>query len=210
MVVTPPPPPPLPSYLYAPPPLQGQQQLAAVAALAGEEDTQGGAGAGAGRLSAATKTAEGGGGGAAASSGAGGAGKKAEGLSGLFVLMEVQLHVSSGLRVKVTDLDIAVLQGIATSLIASLGTASQAADGGGGGGAAGAAGAAGGARAGQQSSAGKSLTYALDKAQRRMVASLRQAFRLADVNGDGTLDREEVEGTLGRRGRARDQTDAGG
>lgn len=105
--------------------------------------------------------------------------------------MEVQLHVSSGVHVKVTDLDLAVLQGIATSLVASLGTGGQAAGGGGGQ-------AAGGAKAaGQQSStAGKSLTYALDKAQRRMVASLRQAFRLADVNGDGTLDRAEVEGTL--------------
>lgn len=120
--------------------------------------------------------------------------------AGLLVLMEVQLHVSSGLRVKVTDLDIAVLQGIATSLIASLGGGQPAAAPGGP--AAGAGGAAagpgGGAKAGQQGTAGKSLTYALDKAQRRMVASLRQAFRLADVNKDGTLDRAEVEGKTWR------------
>lgn len=164
-----------------------------MAALTEEEGTQGDAGAGAGDLSVVTKTAEGA---AAVDSG----GKKAEALSGLFVLMEVQLHVSSGLRMKVTDLDIAVLQGIATSLIASLGAGGQA------------AGAAGGAaKAGQQqSSAGKSLTYALDKAQRRMVASLRQAFRLADVNGDGTLDRAEVEGMLGREGNGNNNGSSGG
>lgn len=183
-----------PVLLYPAAPQQEQQQLAAVAALTGEEDAQGGTGAAgaAGDLSVVTKKTAAGeeGGATAADSG----GKKAEALSGLFVLMEVQLHTSSGLRVKVTDLDIAVLQGIATSLIASLGsTGGQAA------GAGGAGGAAGGAKTGQQSSAGKSLTYALDKAQRRMVASLRQAFRLADVNGDGTLDRAEVEGMLGLR-----------
>ena len=163
-----------------------------MAALTGEEESQGSTGgAGAGDLSVVQKRTEAGEGATAAGSG----GKKAEALSGLFVLMEVQLHVSSGLRVKVTDLDIAVLQGIANSLIASLGsTGAQAAGGGGAGGT------AGGAKTGQQSSAGKSLTYALDKAQRRMVASLRQAFRLADVNGDGTLDRGEVEGMHVRAG----------
>lgn len=108
--------------------------------------------------------------------------KKADTQSGWYVLMEVQVHVSSGLHIKMTDLDVAVLQGIATSLIDSLGV-----------GTAGAASSP--AKAGNESAAGKSLTYALDKAQRRMVASLRQAFRLADVNGDGTLDRAEVEGT---------------
>lgn len=109
--------------------------------------------------------------------------EEAEVQSGWYVLMEVQLHVSSGLHVKVTDLDIAVLQGIATSLIDSLGVGASAD-----------ANAASPSKGGNESAAGKSLTYALDKAQRRMVASLRQAFRLADVNGDGTLDRGEVEG----------------
>lgn len=44
--------------------------------------------------------------------------------------------------------------------------------------------------------AGGSITFALDKTQRRMVAGLRQAFRRADANGDGELDRQEVEDLL--------------
>lgn len=85
-----------------------------------------------------------------------------------------------------TDLDLAVLQAIATSLLASFG-----------GGAPAAADANAAVPTGKSGgTAGKSLTFALDKAQRRMVASLRQAFRRADVNGDGTLDRAEVENLL--------------
>lgn len=44
--------------------------------------------------------------------------------------------------------------------------------------------------------AGGSITFALDRTQRRMVAGLRQAFRRADANGDGILDRQEVESLL--------------
>lgn len=79
---------------------------------------------------------------------------------------------------QVTDLDLAVLQGIATSLLASFASTDANPT----------------PSAGKV--AGKSLTYALDKAQRRTFASLRQAFRWADVNGDGVLDRDEVEALL--------------
>ncbi|CAM9823299.1 unnamed protein product, partial [Ectocarpus fasciculatus] len=150
-----------------------QQQQVAVAALSGgEEEDQ----AGGGRPSSAAAESDGNTTDSATAS---------EAQSGWHVKMEVQLHVSSGLYVKVTDLDIAVLQGIATSLIASLGVGEAATPP--------AAGGAPATAASGQSAAGKSLTFALDKAQRRMVASLRQAFRLADVNGDGNLDRAEVE-----------------
>lgn len=85
-----------------------------------------------------------------------------------------------------------VLNDVATSLLSSLGggEAAPAGDG-----PASAAPAAPATKKGGVT-AGGSLTYALDKAQRRMVASLRQAFRRADVNGDGTLDRAEVEALL--------------
>ncbi|CAB1109754.1 unnamed protein product [Ectocarpus sp. CCAP 1310/34] len=144
-----------------------QQQLAVTALSGGEEEDR----AGGGPTSAAAETD-------------GNTTDSATTRSGWHVNMDVQLHVSSGLYVKVTDLDIAVLQGIATSLMASLSVGEAAPP---------AAGGAPPAAASGQSAAGKSLTFALDKAQRRMVASLRQAFRLADVNGDGNLDRAEVE-----------------
>ncbi|CAM9494605.1 unnamed protein product, partial [Hapterophycus canaliculatus] len=153
---------------------QERQKVAAVTALSDEGEGRHGSGGAAVKPEARTAPAE-----------TGESPTAAEVQSGWHVLMEVQLHVSSGLHVKVTDLDIAVLQGIATSLIASLGVGAAAGSGGGGGDAAP-------AKARNTSTTGK-LTYALDKAQRRMVASLRQAFRLADVNGDGTLDRAEVE-----------------
>lgn len=74
-----------------------------------------------------------------------------------------------------------MLQGIATSLLASFaGTGAEAAN----------------PTPSAGKAAGKSLTYALDRAQRRTFASLRQAFRRADVNGDGVLDRDEVEALL--------------
>ncbi|CAM9288314.1 unnamed protein product, partial [Ectocarpus sp. 8 AP-2014] len=151
-----------------------QQQLAVTALSGGEEEDQ----TGGGPTSAAAET----------DGNTTDSATASEVQSGWHVKMEVQLHVSSGLYVKVTDLDIAVLQGIATSLIASLGVGEAAPPAAGG--------APPAAAASGQSAAGKSLTFALDKAQRRMVASLRQAFRLADVNGDGKLDRAEVEALL--------------
>lgn len=88
-------------------------------------------------------------------------------------------HLPRGMLFQqVTDLDLTVLKGIATSLMSSLNSSDAATAP---------------TRAGATSG---SLHYALDKTQRRMIASLRQAFRRADINGDGTLDREEVEGLL--------------
>ena len=79
-----------------------------------------------------------------------------------------------------TDLDLAVLTGITTSLLAAFSPATTADS----------------TATSAGSKGGASLTFALDKAQRRMVASLRQAFRLADINRDGELDRGEVEELL--------------
>lgn len=82
---------------------------------------------------------------------------------------------------QVTDLDLWVLRGIAVSLLSSLKGGRQAAEGGSNG-----------------DDPGNSVKRAglLDGAQKRLVTSLRQAFRRADVNGDGTLDRDEVEALL--------------
>ena len=78
---------------------------------------------------------------------------------------------------QVTDLDVAVLLGIATSLLASLevGPAGDSTS---------------------PSRGNRTGASLLDRAQKRMVTSLRQAFRRADVNGDGILDRDEVENLL--------------
>lgn len=99
---------------------------------------------------------------------------------------------------QVTDLDLSVLKGIATSLMAAFGGVSADGEAGTGVGAAATTKTPGPATAvaGVGGMAGGSITYALDKTQRRTVASLRQAFRRADANGDGVLDRDEVETLL--------------
>lgn len=89
-----------------------------------------------------------------------------------------------------TDLDLSVLKGIVKSLTAALSTPAAAAPGG-------STPADGSAdTSGAANAAGGPVTYALNQAQRRTVAGLRGAFRRADVNGDGSLDRREVESLL--------------
>lgn len=97
---------------------------------------------------------------------------------------------------QVTDLDLSVLKRIAASLTASLSGSAASADSSSSAGPQKTSQAAATSKTAARGMASGSVAFALDKTQRRTVAALRQAFRRADINGDGFLDRDEVEALL--------------